>query len=55
MCTNTEFYVMLCSIFLFLYSELMPFLEKHKGNGLFHYCYVVLHSDCLKPDPENIV
>ena len=61
MCNNYEFYLMLGTSSLFLYSELMPFLKKHKGNGLFHALFLILNSECIKikkeeeNDEENIV
>jgi hypothetical protein len=29
-------------------SELMPFLDKHKSNGILHFIYICLKSDCLR-------
>ena len=61
MCNDYEFYFMVASTGMFFYSEAMPFLKKHKGNGFFHALYLVLHSDCVKPrkdaeaEEDNVV
>jgi len=53
MCNNYEFYLMIGTSSLFLYSELMPFLKKHKANGLFHMAYLILNSECIKMEKEE--
>jgi len=46
---STEYIAMGTGVLVFV-SELMPFLDNHKSNGILHFLYVCWTSDCLKPD-----
>jgi len=47
---STEYVAMAPGILVFI-SEVLPFLDKHKSNGILHFIYVCWNSDCLK---ENV-
>jgi hypothetical protein len=44
---NVEYVAMATSVLIFI-SEILPFLDKHKSNGIIHFIYVCWNSDCLK-------
>jgi len=56
---ETQYIAMATGVLVFI-SEVLPFLEKHKSNGIIHCIYVCWNSDCLKdsefkePEEPNI-
>ena len=57
---ETQYIAMVTGVLVFI-SEVLPFLEKHKSNGIIHCIYVCWNSDCLKdndtlkePEEPNI-
>jgi len=47
---STEYIAMATGVLVFI-SEVLPFLDKHKSNGIIHFIYVCWNSECLK---ENV-
>jgi len=41
-------YIAIGTAVLVLISEVLPFIDKYKSNGLVHALVCLLHSDCLK-------
>ena len=48
---STEYVAMATGVLVFI-SEVLPFLEKHKSNGILHFIYVCWNSDCLKENDK---
>ena len=43
----TEYIALATGMVVFI-SEVLPFIESHKSNGILHFVYVCWNSDCLK-------
>ena len=41
-------YIAICTAVLVLISEVLPFIDKYKSNGLVHALVCLLNSECLK-------
>jgi hypothetical protein len=47
MCDDTQ-YIAIGTAILVLISEVLPFMDKYKSNGLIHALVFLLNSECLK-------
>ena len=52
-CNDYDNIYLFIALSAFFISEFLPFIEKHKGNGLFHTIHCIINSDCHENDNED--